>query len=543
MELQVPPSSRTDLWPTLGPQVCQAIEQNLVFGPGDLRGEPARLDDEQRLFIYRFYEIHPKGSPREGKRRFQRCAISLRKGTRKTELLAWIAAVELHPEAPVRCDGFRKVGGIWEPVGRPVTDPYIPLVAYTEEQSDELAYGALLAMLGHDNCAWVNDFDLGLTRIMRLDGAGKVVSLATAPDSRDGARTTFEGFDETHRLTLPRQRETHKVMLANLLKRPIADPWALETSTMYKPGEGSVAEGTHDYARKVKAGEVRDTRLYYYHRQASDKHNLDTREGLTAAVVESSGITAEWSDVEGIVAQWDDPDADKSYLIQTWLNMPVRATARAFDLEVWKTLVKRIDVVERNPRKRARGAEIVAGFDGSRTDDSTALVATEIANGHQWPLGIWYPEDGRIPREKVIVAIDDMFERYEVRYLYADPPKWETQLSELMAKYGDDRIVEAWTYKDRQMAEWVRSYTSAIVHREVSHSGDERLTEHIGNACRRYVNARDEDGHQLCVITKERPDSPHKIDGAVAAVLSWAARMQALAAGHQRRKGGLGMRF
>jgi hypothetical protein len=35
-------------FPTLGPQVCDFIEQNLVFGPGDLRGQPAVLDDEKR---------------------------------------------------------------------------------------------------------------------------------------------------------------------------------------------------------------------------------------------------------------------------------------------------------------------------------------------------------------------------------------------------------------------------------------------------------------------------------------------------------------
>jgi hypothetical protein len=47
----------------------------------------------------------------------------------------------------------------------PVTDPYIPLVAYTEEQSDELAYGALRVIL--DESPLRDDFDIGLERIMR----------------------------------------------------------------------------------------------------------------------------------------------------------------------------------------------------------------------------------------------------------------------------------------------------------------------------------------------------------------------------------------
>jgi hypothetical protein len=107
-------------YPTLGPQVCDFIEQNLVFGPGDLRGQPAVLDDEKRALVYRMYEVYPKKHAQAGRRRFKRVGLSLRKGTAKTELAAWIAACELHPEAPVRCTGFTKKG---EPIGGPVSTP------------------------------------------------------------------------------------------------------------------------------------------------------------------------------------------------------------------------------------------------------------------------------------------------------------------------------------------------------------------------------------------------------------------------------------
>src|SRR2546426_12713016 len=92
-------------WPTLGPLVCDFIERNLVYGPGDLRGEPARLDDEKRALVWRMYEIYPKGHAQAGRRRFKRVALSMRKGVAKTELMSWIAACELHPEAPVRFAG------------------------------------------------------------------------------------------------------------------------------------------------------------------------------------------------------------------------------------------------------------------------------------------------------------------------------------------------------------------------------------------------------------------------------------------------------
>ena len=243
-------------YPTLGGQVCDFIEDNLVHGPGDLRGQPITLDPEKRALIYRMYEVYPQGHDWAGRRRFKRAALSLRKGSAKTELAALVAICELCQDAPVRCDGWDADG---QPVGVGVTDPYIPMVAYTEEQSDELAYGALRVILEYSRIA--DDFDIGLTRVVRLGGDGKAVSLATAPDARDGARTTFEIFDETHRLILPRQKMAHRTMLANLPKRYIADAWALEVTTAPSPGEGSVAEDTMDYARQVANGSIKDSRL------------------------------------------------------------------------------------------------------------------------------------------------------------------------------------------------------------------------------------------------------------------------------------------
>ncbi len=282
------------LWPTLGPAVCDFIESWLIYGPGDLLGEPARLDPEQRFLIYRMYEVYPQGHAQAGRRRFKRVAISQRKGTAKTEFGAWVAACELHPDAPVRVVDWHDDG---TPIGDGVTDPYIPMVAYTEEQSEELAFGTLLAVIGEGPLA--EDFDVGLERIMRLDGAGKAVAIATAPDASDGARTSFQLFDESHRLVLPRHRETHRTMLANIPKRKAADAWSLELTVAPQPGQGSIAEKTMDYAKTIAEGKMSDPRLFFFHRQASDEHDLSTDEGVRAAVLEASGPAAEWSDIEG----------------------------------------------------------------------------------------------------------------------------------------------------------------------------------------------------------------------------------------------------
>jgi hypothetical protein len=511
------------LYPTLGPQVCDFIEENLVFGPGDLRGTQAALDDEKRGLVYRMYEIYPKGHALAGRRRFKRVGISLPKGLAKTELAAWLAACELHHEAPVRCVGWTKKG---EPIGGPVTDPYIPLVAYTEEQSDELAYGALRAILEESPIA--QDFDIGLERIMRKGGDGKAVSLSSSPNARDGARTTFAVMDETHWWTLPRLKQAHQTMANNLAKRKIADPWMLEITTAPEPGTGSVAEATMDYAKAVDEGRVTDTGLFFFHRQAGDEHDLTTIEGARAAVIEASGPAAAWRDIDAIVGLWSDPTTDRTYWERVWCNRMVQGSSQAFDVKRWKELAQ-----ADNPVKP--GDAITLGFDGGMFHDSTGLVATHIETGYQWVPGVWEcppgREDWQVPTEEVDGVVRDLFARFNVWRLYADPPYWQSWIANWRGAFGEERVIEWWTNKRRPMSVALEGFNTAIREGTLRHSGDPRLARHVGNARRHDLPWVDEQGKAVWLIQKERHDSPQKIDLAMASVLSWEARTDAIASG------------
>ncbi len=520
-----------EFYPTLGPQVCDWIESNLVFGPGDLRGEQARIDDEKRALVYRMYELFPQGHASAGRRRFKRCAISLRKGSAKTEFAAWIAACELHHAAPVRCIGWTKKG---QPIGGPVTDPYIPLVAYTEEQSEDLAYGALRVIL--ELSAVAGDFDIGLERILRLHGDGKAVGLATAPDARDGARTTFQHFDETHRFTLPRLIRAHQTMLANIPKRRLADAWSLETTTAPEPGTGSVAETTMDYAKAVAAGTVPDSRLFFFHREASEDCDISTPEGVRAAVIEASGPVSEWSDIDSIVEQWRDPTTDRAYFERVWLNRLVKSSSQAFAIELWEALSTEI-----NPVKP--GDLITLGFDGAMFHDATALVGTHVVSGYQWVAGVWEaPTEKRetpwqVPADDVDAVVRAVFAKYSVWRLYADPPYWQSWIAKWSGEFGETKVIEWFTTRRRQMAAALESFDTAIKSGTLSHDGDKRMRRHLANSRRDDQRGiiKDEQGKPLWLIRKERSDSPHKIDLAMAAVLSWEARTDAIAAGVQKK--------
>lgn len=540
MSVFVVPSLDEEPWPTLGPQVRQLIQERAVHGPGDLRGQPAVIDVEKAALIDRMYQVYPREHPRAGRRRFKRCAISLRKGSAKTELAAWVLFAELHPEGPVRTDGWKKVGGVWQPVGRPVTDPYIPMVAYTEEQTEELAYGALLCMCQEGPDADL--FDAGKEQITRIYGDGKAEALASSPNSNDGARTTCQHFDETHRMVLPRLKEARQTMRNNIPKRVIADAWELETTTTYAEGEGSCAQDTHEYAELVAKGKLKDSTLFFFHREAParDDEDLTDPEQIRSAIRVASGpALAKWQDFEGqidsIASLYHQPDTDKAYWERVWLNRRVSASRQAFDPARWKTLA-RPDV------RIADGEPIAVGFDGARWRDACGFIGTHIETGFQWPLAVWEkpedtkPEDWEVTDDQVDGALDETMGRFKVVLLYADPPRFEANVAKWSGKYGPQRVAEWYTNRPRQIGQAMRAYRTAQTSGELTHDGDDRFKRHIANSRKGDLNQRDDDETPLWTIYKPRPDSPLFIDLAMAGCLSWVARLDALAKGGWQKK-------
>jgi hypothetical protein len=205
--------------------------------------------------------------------------------------------------------------------------------------------------------------------------------------------------------------------------------------------------------------------------------------------------------------------------------MLVKSTDAVIDIERWKGL--------RSDHVVPKGAAIVLGFDGSKVDDFTALIATEIETGFQWPLGIWNPAewDGVIPGHLVEAAVDDAFHDYAVARMYADPPYWKDELAAWQGRYGDKLVVKWETWRGRAMGFAVRNYKGAIDAGHLSHDGNTLFTSHVGNARKRELTERDERGERLFTVQKDRHDSPHKIDALVAAVLSWEARNDVIASG------------
>jgi hypothetical protein len=282
--------------------------------------------------------------------------------------------------------------------------------------------------------------------------------------------------------------------------------------------------------------------MFFFYRWADPRIEIRHEDGsfalpeLRRAIADASGpVVAAWSDIDDIAArQFLAPGADPLYAERVWLNRVKRRELAAFSAESWK----------RNARPSQRipdGALVVAGFDGSRGTsdprrpaDHTGLVVTEVATGFQTKFGHWDAaeyEGNQIPRSVVDQAVDDLFVKWDVWRLYADPPGWDSEIAAWQARYGAERVIKWHTWRDRPMGFATAKYARAIETGELIHDGDPAFAAHVGHAHRRPVNARDDTGARLWTIAKDRPGSLLKIDLVAAGVLSWEARTDAIAAG------------
>lgn len=524
--LIVPPLDLS--YPTLGPQVCDWIEANCVFGPGSLAGQPAKLDREKKAFIYRAYELHPKGSELAGTRHFQRCGLEWRKGLAKSELGAWITYAELADDAPVRFDGWDARGN---PIGRPVASPYIPMLAVTAEQVEELMFAVLKAVVEESPNS--SQYAVTNERITRLDHFGRpdgdAVPVANAPGSRDGARTTFSPVDEPHRLYLPRQREAHETMVQNLHKRQMEDPWMLYVSTAGRAGQGSVQEDIRAEAEEIDKGIREDPSLFFVSRWAGPEHkDLTTVELRKAAVADATGPVGEWGlgQFERIARDYDRKGVDKAYWERVWLNRWRAGDSQAFDM-----LRVRNDLLW--PEPIPDGAFVALGFDGARFRDATALTAVDIQTGLSQLLGVWERpldvEDWSVPESEVTELVADAMKRYHVWRMYCDPPHWVETVAAWATKWPN-QVIEWHTNRHRQMAFKTRDLVEAIDSGAIRFANNDYrpdLLRHMGNTGKNELKVKDDAGQPLWVPCKADGRLEDKIDASVSLILAWTACLDA----------------
>lgn len=517
------------------------IENLCVHGPGDVQGMPVELDDEFAGFVIDVYALDE-----EGRRNYDSAFISRAKGRAKSELAGFIALFEGF--GPCRFNGFAVGGEVYEshgfvytyapgePMGIEVVAPVIRCLATEEGQAGNtydnihfnLTEGPLAEGLPRDAA--------GLTRIF-IPGGGEIIPSTASSSSRDGGKESFVVYDETHLYTRPDLKRMYQTVRRNLAKRKAAEPWSLETSTMYMPGENSVAEETHNLAKAIAEGKTKRQRLLFDHREADPDIDLTDEVAVRAGLQEAYGPFADVMDIDRIMNEIYDPRNDPQDSRRYYFNQPTSSKDAWLSAPEWNACTSVKDV--------AKTDEITLGFDGSRkrsrgVADATALIGCRVSDGYLFEIKVWEQPDGpsgddwEVPTADVDYEVRKAFETYKVVGMFADPAKWESYIAQWESDFGKklkvksslNHPIEWWMTGNRSylVVRALEQFHGAVLDRELIHDGSRALTRHILNARRRV-------GRSGMSIAKEHPDSRNKIDAAVAAVLAYQARLQALSKG------------
>ncbi|HVW34729.1 MAG TPA: hypothetical protein VHL53_19505 [Acidimicrobiia bacterium] len=500
-------------FPTLGYLVADWIEDHCAIPDGDQAGDRYLLTAEMVRFLIWYYRLDPD----TGRLHYERGGQLVRpqkwgKGPFSSAVICAEAA------GPVVPAGWDSSG---EPVGRPWATPWIQVTAVSEDQTDNV-WRALQPMIELGEIA-ADIPDTGQTRI-NLAGGGRIEPVTSSAKSRLGQRITFAVQDETHSWTALNGGRK----LADNQRRNLAGMggrW-LETTNAWDPAEESVAQATFEstapgvYLDDVDPG------------PGSIRNKRDRRRMFRKVYGDSTWVDLDRIDAEA-VALIDQGDAGQAE--RFFANRKRAAEGTAFDADRWAQLADPARVV-------ADGELITVGVDGARWDDALAMIATHVETGHQWPLGIWErprnaPADYEHPEAEIDGVLVDAFERFTVTRVYVDPQKIEHLVDRWRGRWNqtDDRqkqrIVEWWTNRPKPIGYAVRAYTAAQTAGDVSHDGDRTFALHIAHARKQPLLVKDDERRPLHTLCKDRKGSQNKIDAAMAAVLSWEARGDAIAAG------------
>jgi len=485
-----------ELWPTRGRLAEKWIETALIHGEGDLYGQPFRLLEEQRLFLWEWYEYDPDTL----EWRYRQALKGDPRGAGKTEFLAAIACLEFAgPSA------FRR------------QTPIIHVAAASLGNAGEL-FGQIQIMLGGQGdsvresplCGRFNVYD---TRIEYRDGRpGYIQRIAADAGTNQGGKTTLFLADEIHEWTGRRER-VHSVISSALAKRRGAREINITTAG---PRKGSIPPEPHDgiawtlYAKGLekRANPEAHPRFLFSWREPSKVRDLSDRDERRLSVVEASGSAAGrlW-DLDDRLDKWDDPEFRHSdyerYFLNSW--PAVGSGTWLEDLpNAWADLaLPELAVI---PPK----APVVIGVDSAlRHDTASVTIVYPRADGRRvWSARVFPAVNGRIDQIGLRDHLRELAGRYVIEALAYDPRFFElpAQLLEL----------EGWPVVEVPQSPERMGRTEELVFRqivtgEIVHDGDPTLSAHVEAAVWR-------ESDRGRVLSRTKSGGP--IDALIAGVLA-----------------------
>jgi phage terminase large subunit-like protein len=495
---------------SLGYQVIRWAEEKIRQPDGKNAGGPWNFTPEQKRFILWFYAIDD-----DGKWLYRTGALRRSKGWGKSPFLAALCIIEF--VGPCRFSHFDRRG---MPVATHVSAPWIQLAATAIHQTVN-TLDSIRGMLVESPLISEKNIDVGKTIIQFKDGRpGKIEPVTSNSASLEGGRPTFAVLDETHHWTESNSgHKVAKVIDRNIRKNPDGEARYVESTNAFNPGEDSTAQITFNAAMIDGAKDI----LYDCVEAPGTvtiKHSDDQiREALKISYGDSS-----WVDVNSILAAIRDPRTPEHDSYRFYFNQIKESIDNWIPSEVW---AERSD--DLSPIKP--GDQIAIGFDGSLYDDTTAMIGCRLTDGKLFVIGVWDPADngGEVDVGAVDATFRNAIKKYRVAWVYADPYYWQDIIDRWSIAFGDKIVFKFPTNRVKTMVEAVERFHTATVTGQLLHDGDRVLAWHVGNCLRKETP-------QGYILRKDKPKSKNKIDAAIAAILAYEARGDAIADGRMKRK-------
>ncbi|MGW6600596.1 terminase [Streptomyces sp. NPDC055036] len=485
-------------------------------------GGPWKFTGEQLRFVLHWYAVDENGRFINRKGVLQRM-----KGWGKDPLLAVLCLVEL--VGPSRFSHWDEAG---EPVGRAHPRAWVQVTAVNQSQTTNTM--ELLPSLMSDAFKAKYDVKDGAVLIRANGGKARLVAVTSSYRALEGGRTTFTLLNETHHWVSGNNgHKMYETIDGNATKQ---DSRYLAITNAYLPGEDSVAERMRESFEKIREGRAVDVGFMYDSIEAHPETPLSP-EALLIVIPKIRG-DAVWLIPQTIVQSVLDTTISASRSRRMWLNQVVAEEDAIYGPAEWDPLLD-------EGKGLKPGDEVVLGFDGGKSSDSTALVALRVRDMHVVLLNIWEHPEGEagkhwnVPRHEVDSAVHEAFRLFDVQAFFADVALWESYIADWSETYGERLAAKSPVGKDAigwDMRGSQKAVTMAherlmrtVFDKKLSHDGDLTLRRHVLSARRRTNNYGISFG-------KESKDSPRKIDAYAALMLAHEALYELRVRGKKVRK-------
>jgi len=524
-------------WPTLGYDVGEWIEANVVIPDGYNRGAPFLLTDEMWRFLLHFYRLYPDASPHgvvgESLRHY---GGQLRRSQKWGKDPFGASIILAEALGPARFDGWNAAG---DPVGAPYPSPYIPCLGTSEEQTDN-TYGPLLDMIRRGPLINLSGMDAGETRT-KLPGGGEIEPVTASARARLGQKMTFATLTETHLWTL----QGGYRRLAGAVKRNIAgmDGRWLELTNAWDPTELSEAQVT---------AESKNERVYLDTVEPKRVEDLQNDEDLYRELLRQYGDSARerggWVNIRGRIVHEVrnvahlEADRRRFFLNEIVVGESVFVDPLRWDMQYREGYL--------NP-----GELIALGFDGAKYRDCTALIASRISDAKLFEIKIWErpsdreliatgtdPRDWKVPSAEVDQAVRNTFGAYVVCLMMADPWRWQDYLDKWSVEFGPietedgkklPRVLEFPTNSEQRMDAAINRFTTAFTGLEITHDGSTKMGTHFKNAVvtkagKKKARLGEENAISTHYLKLAKRGDGMWIDGGIGGILAHEARAYAI---------------